>query len=296
MAAQPQSPAVVECKTPEGRTLAQVLIWPPRDSEIRIGESHPLVRWSEAEARERGEEPVQMRERGRYILGAFAVRPRADGSADGLEALSLFLDGIIEHLANRTTARERVSYHVAEAYELKEEPVRYGSLELPESDTFGTDYRALPPAEHFIVVAWFDSPEQLEWTREKGIANVRLGKRAGTWHVPPEIASARHLLLRTHGSEVAPGLWRLINPGYKVFTDADLLKSRYPGTAGGEIYAVFEVVEDDRWKEREWDGDKLMTIIKAYESSLRHRLIHSLGRTSPYPRVLPLRELLKARK
>jgi predicted component of viral defense system (DUF524 family) len=228
-------------------------------------------------------------------LGAFAVRPRGDGSADGLESLSLFLDSVIEHLANRTTARERVSYHVAEAYELKDEPVRYGSLQLPESDIFGSDYRALPPAEHFVVVAWFDSPAQLEWTRQKGIANIRLGKRAGTWHVPPEIASARHLLLRTRGSKVAPGLWRLTKPGYKVFTDTDLLASGYPGAAAGDIYAVFEVVEDAAWIARAWDGDKLMTIIETYESSSRYSAVHNLGRTSPYPRVLPLRELLKAK-
>jgi hypothetical protein len=58
--------------------------------------------------------------------------------------------------------------------------------------------RALPPAEHHVVVAWYDSPEQLAWTLKHGIANVRLGKRDGTWHIPPEMSSAVHVLLRTH--------------------------------------------------------------------------------------------------
>ena len=33
-----------------------------------------------------------------------------------MNALADFLDRVIEHLANRTTPRERVSYHVSESY------------------------------------------------------------------------------------------------------------------------------------------------------------------------------------
>jgi len=70
---------------------------------------------------------------------------------------------------------------------------------------------------------------------------------------------------------------------------------RCPETTGGEIYAVFEVEEDPAWKFQDWNGAKIMDVIEAYESSVRYRLVSNLGRTSPYPRVLPLRELLKAR-
>ena len=80
-------------------------------------------------------------------LGAFAVRPRLDGTAEGLDDLRQFLDHVIEHLANRTTARERASFHVADSYTLREEPVPYGALILSERDALGGDYRALPPAE-----------------------------------------------------------------------------------------------------------------------------------------------------
>jgi hypothetical protein len=58
---------------------------------------------------------------------------------------------------------------------------------------------------------------------------------------------------------------------------------------------VFEVEEDQAWKFQDWNGAKIMDVIEAYESSVRYRLVSNLGRTSPYPRVLPLRELLKAR-
>jgi hypothetical protein len=66
MPAEPQNPAQVECRTPAGRVIARVSIWPTRDTESR-GEAHPLVRWPEAEAQARNEEPVQLRERSRYV-------------------------------------------------------------------------------------------------------------------------------------------------------------------------------------------------------------------------------------
>lgn len=229
-------------------------------------------------------------------LGAFAIRPRLDGTAEGMDDLRRFLDDVIEHLANRTTARERTSYHVAESYALREEPVAYGSLILAERDVLGGDDRALPPAEHHVVVAWYETPAQLDWTRRTGLANVRLGDRPGSWHIPPEIASARHLLLRTHRGVVAPGLSRLRLPGYRVFTAGDLRNSGYPGTAGGEIYAVFEVSEDPAYAGFEWNGAVLMRVINEFEARIKHKSPAFLGRTSPYPRVLNLRELLKALK
>ena len=67
MSAEPQNPAVVECRTTQGRVLSRVLVWPPRGSEDLTGEAHPLIRWSDAEAQARGEEPAQLRERCRYV-------------------------------------------------------------------------------------------------------------------------------------------------------------------------------------------------------------------------------------
>jgi hypothetical protein len=177
---------------------------------------------------------------------------------------------------------------------LKEEPVQYGSLVLAERDEMSDTTRALPPSEHHVVVAWYNTPEQLAWTLEKGIANVRLGDRPGTWHIPPEMASARHVLLRTHGGKVADGLFRLTKPGYKVFTAIDLIKDGYPGAATGEIYAVFEVEPDVAYVGRKWDEPEVTKQIKAFESRRSYRQVNTLHRRSPDPRVLSLQELLRA--
>ncbi|MDC3335791.1 DUF2357 domain-containing protein [Opitutales bacterium] len=229
-------------------------------------------------------------------LGAFGVTPDMSGKAKGFDSLEKFLDEVLDHLSNRTTALERFNYHISESYSTLEDPVEYGSLKLPEIDVFGKDFRAVPPAEHFVAIGWYNNKEQLDWIYKNGIANLRLGKRYGSWHVQPEISATRHLLLRTFKGEVAPGLWKLKKPGFKVYTENDLKKTGYPGPANGEIYAVFEIEPDQEWKDEEWDGEEIMNVIESYESRIKHRLVNNLGRTSPFVRILPLSDLLKSRK
>jgi len=229
-------------------------------------------------------------------LGAFGVAPDENGNAQGLETLSQFLDEVLAHLGNRTTAQERVSYHVAESYVVKEEPVQYGSLVLAERDEMSDTGRALPPAEHHVVVAWYEDDEQLNWTIKTGYAVVRLGDRRGTWHVPPEFASAHHVLLHTHKSKVADGLLALNkrNPGYKVFTAEDLKNKGYPGSASGDIYAIFEVAPDPVFDGQKWDGRKLQLVMTEFEMRRKYRSVKSLRSLSALPRVLSLQELLRA--
>jgi hypothetical protein len=228
-------------------------------------------------------------------LGAFAIRPRSDGTAEGIDELRQFLDDVIEHLSNRTTARERASFHTAESYTLREDPVSYGSLMLAERDGMSDTGRALPPAEHHVVVAWYKNAEQLKWFIKERLALVRLGERRGSFHVPPELASALHVLLRTERNKVEPGLFRLKQTGYKVYTVEELVKRGYPDP-GGEIYAVFEIEEDEAYCGREWDGERLQEVLKDFVSRRTYRKVESLGHTSAYPCVLSLRDLLKAIK
>lgn len=228
-------------------------------------------------------------------LGAFGVAPDENGVAQGLESLEKFLDEVLAHLGNRTTAQERASYHVAESYTLKEEAVQYGSLVLGERDELSDTMRALPPSEHHVVVAWYQDGAQLEWTMKVGFAVVRLGDRRGTWHVPPEFASARHVLLHTHKSQVADGLLALKErkPGYKVFTADDLKVKGFPGSARGEIYAIFEVTPDPVFNGQKWDGRKLQEVMTQFEARRNYRKMKALKSLSALPRVLSLRELLK---
>ena len=227
-------------------------------------------------------------------LGAFAIRPDKEGKAEGISSLAEFLDKVIEHLANRTSARERVTYHVGESYSTDEAEVPYSTLNLQESDNFGQGRRALPPAEHYILVAWYRDESQLEWTKRERIAILRLGIRPGAWHVQPEFAEARHLLLHSRGGRSSPGLWKIRTPGYSVYTAEELRSRNYPGLARGEIYAVFEVEPDPSWASVRWHRRQLIRSIRDFESRISDKLVSNIGRQSAFPRIVPLRDLLKA--
>jgi predicted component of viral defense system (DUF524 family) len=244
-------------------------------------------------------------------LGAFAVRPSKDGTPQGISELADFLDKVVEHLANRTTARERVSYHISESYALRDAPVAYGSLQLPEADIFGRDYRALPPAETMVLTAWFQTQAQHELAEcENGFAYVRLGRRSGAMHVHPNLAKVRYALLRTHGPSVARGLLSLREPGFRVFTRAQL-RTELHGHAKGAgvaawdasaaedddeyIYALFRTRSDPAYGAQAWNAEKVMELIETFETDARNKPVENTGRTSPNPRILPLRDLLKAK-
>jgi predicted component of viral defense system (DUF524 family) len=244
-------------------------------------------------------------------LGAFGVAPDESGAAQGLDYLEKFLEQVLMHLENRTTAQERVSYHVAEAYAAQEAPVQYGSLRLSETDIYGPAYRALPPAEDMVLTAWYENDAQREVAQsEDGLAYVRLGRRSGSLHVHPNLAKTRHLLLRTHGPSVASGLLLLREPGFRVFTRNQLRSelsahakgagvAAWQATAGGDddetIYALFKTKPDAAFAGQHWNADDLMKQIEKFESDVRQKPVENVGRTSPYPRVLPLRDLLKIR-
>jgi len=244
-------------------------------------------------------------------LGAFGVAPDENGSAQGLESLEKFLDELLAHLGNQTTAQERVSYHIAESYTTQEEPVPYGSLQLQEKDIFGSTYRALPPAEHMVLTAWFENEAQRNLAQAAdGFTYVRLGRRSGSLHVHPNLSKTRHVLLRTHGPAVADGLLVLREQGFRVFTRTQLRAelaahakgtgvSAWQASAGTDddehIYALFKTRMDGDFKGQGWNADQVMKEIEEFESDLRQKPVENLGRTSPNPRVLPLRGLLKAR-
>jgi hypothetical protein len=61
------------------------------------------------------------------------------------------------------------------------------------------------------------------------------------------------------------------------------------------IYAVFRTCLDARYAGQLWNGAVVMDLIETFESDLRNKPVTNLGRTSPYPRIISLRDLLKAR-
>ncbi len=243
-------------------------------------------------------------------LGAFSVTPDEHGRASGFRELDTFLGAVVSHLSNRTTALERLRYHISEAYGAFDAPVTHPELWLPESDDlYGPQVPALPLAEHVVLVAWYRTEAQLRLAASQdGLVFVRLGRRAGALHVHPNLSRTRHVLLRSNDENVAPGLLRLREPGFRVYTRSQLrteLKSRIgvTGVAAWEnsaepgdeeqIYALFKTQQDTAFQGIVWNGSALMDLIEAFEAEARNRPLVNLGRMSPCPRLISLRDLLK---
>lgn len=227
-------------------------------------------------------------------LGAFAVTPDELGSPQGMGTLEEFLDEVLAHLANRTTAMERATYHLAATYRTKEPPVTYGTLPLAETDAL-TSQRALPPIEHPVLLAWYERTEELVWMRDSGILVVQVLRESGSIPIPPTMSIARHALLRTHRGLMGDGLYRIRRPGYELRSASSLSSSGYPNAQVGVTYAVFEIEPDAVYSGQRWSPYLLGGKIE--------KLLELAGDRGPqpgppdpsWPMVISLQELLKTR-
>ncbi len=143
-----------------------------------------------------------------------------------------FLEDVVRLVSAR--GWERVS--AGEGFSVFEEGAQYAVGTEPAA--------ALAESEH-VVVAWYYSEEKLAWVRSqcergRGLAHMRLGRRPGTWHVPPEFGFARYVVFRTPGGATAPGLWRMKQAGYRVFTGRGWRVGRKQGQVGGPTSAWLE--------------------------------------------------------
>lgn len=191
-------------------------------------------------------------------LGAFAVKPGADGEGIGLSHLSRFIDDAITHVCNRATAREQNSFNRFHVY--SESPAILQmeiGRPIPERDSI-TAIRTPPPIEQTVLVGWYENQEHLDWIVRSGLYNFRAGDRNGSIRLAPEIVQAEYLLLHTHKSTSAPGLWRIQKRGPRLFSNAELLKRGYPRESTSDaIYAVFDIAPDLFYVSWSWDYSKL---------------------------------------
>jgi hypothetical protein len=200
---------------------------------------------------------------------------------------------------------------VSESYKVREALVSYGATQLAEFDLYGKEYRALPPAEDMVLIAQFENESQVELAADQdGLLYVSLGGRRGPPYVHPNLGKVRHALLRTRGGVTNPGLLRLLDGGFLILDRSQLriALERHSGAGGveawkaragkdgaGHTYALFRTTQDASIAGQHWNHSVLRTLIARFESDKRNRIFESLPESSPYPRVLPLRDVLRSR-
>ncbi len=207
-------------------------------------------------------------------LGAFPVRPCKTDS--GIGELKAFILEILDHFINRASQREKIAFRTFDVYKTPPETGSEIRELLPE--TYNTN-RGLIPDDTFVLVGFYNSPEQYEWIKRNGLYNFRMGSGTGSLILDKETVSSKYLLLHTTGDFDSGDLWRIVSYGPKVFSKEDMIKKGYPSPSQDNYLVIqLEPVRDPEFENASWNFRRL----KNYSS----------GRASAFPFTTSLTELM----
>jgi hypothetical protein len=210
-------------------------------------------------------------------LGAFPVKPSKTDS--GIGELKAFVLEIIEHFINRASQREKIAYKTFDIYKNPPESGNVVKELLPEPFNNNRD---LIPDDTFVLVGYYDSPEQYDWIQRTGLYNFRMGSGAGSLTLDKETVSSKYLLLHTSGDKDSGDLWKIVSRGPKVYSKEDLIKKGYPSPSQDNYLIIqIELVTDSEFENVKWN-------FRALEN-------YSRGRQSAYPFTTNLTELMKTK-
>ncbi len=213
-------------------------------------------------------------------LGAFCLTP--SNYDEELITLQEFLLKIVDHLLDRTSQRERISYYTNNVYS---NPSQYVQAQMPEAAGENRDFL---PDDTWVMLGYVKNSRQLEWIRKTGLYNFRTGTQNGSVHLSHNLVSSRYLLMHAQGKSIQ--FVRLADEGPRVFRRSDLLKLGYPPSENEEkkkddIYIVYRLEfsnTEPEWLQYHWQMNELTA---------------NKGNRSAVPEPVKLSELmLKARK
>lgn len=209
-------------------------------------------------------------------LGAFCLSPNSI-EKDSKEIVHFLLD-ILEHMLNRTSQRERISYHAYEIYN-SEPSVLCESMPEP----YGTN-RDLIPEETFVLLGSFRDENHLKWILGNKLYNTRTDTGNGSVRLKHEISSAKYLLLHKGEKQL---LLRLGNKGPRVMSKETLMKQHYAElyTPSLSYYVVFDIAATE--PEEEFRGIKWNITQMADDSIIKK------GHLSAEPEGVSLATLMK---
>ncbi len=199
-------------------------------------------------------------------LGAFAVRPLANGDAAGMEYLDTFLDGALDQLSNRASYLEHRRHGLSRVAKTRATWVNEMASLKPElgiamEDLFvGDADHPLSAHDVTVLIGWCKSPDHLAWIEREGIYNFRAGadERGSLPNIEPKFADAR-LIALIDDTGPKSGLLKVKVRGVEIWTKKQLNDSHYP-SASHNLYAVFRVGSATPFSMWTWDMEKLCSL------------------------------------
>ena len=208
-------------------------------------------------------------------LGAFAVRPsRVD---DGTAQLKIFITGVVDHLLNRASQRDRMTYQTFRIHEGNPDDLRE-----PMPETNADCMRSKPPAEVSVLIGYIKDDRHFAWVDGNGLYNFRVDSARGSIRLSSEAAGATYILLHEKGKLETDNIWLVKGKGPRIFSRAEMDRRHYP-SPGSQNYLVYEIEKcpDDSFGGIKWDVKNIPG--------------YSTGRSSAMPFAVTLAELMKAK-
>ena len=142
-------------------------------------------------------------------LGAFPLKPGADGNALGRAALRAHLIAVLDHFASQITQHERSRYW---------RDAVFGGDPPQLAPVVAAPFLERPPADVDVLLGFVRSSEHWAWIQANSIYNVRAGDRRGAVQLGGRELAADLVLLyasdgpgrRTLGVFSRRGPWRVL--------------------------------------------------------------------------------------
>ena len=185
-------------------------------------------------------------------LGAFCLSPNSM-EKDSKE-IERFLHDVLDHMLNRASQRERISYHTYEVY--KSDPTVVCE---PMPEPYGVN-RDLIPEETFVLLGSFHDENHLQWILGNKLYNTRTDTGNGSVRLKHEISSAKYLLLHKGEKQI---MLRLGDKGPRVMSNERLsaIDANSPYKPSLPYYVVFDISAnelDKEFKDAKWDIGKMI--------------------------------------
>lgn len=162
-------------------------------------------------------------------LGAFALRPAGDGTAHGADAISRFIDAVLDHAATQVSQHERWRYWEGEIFR-----------EAPPGDRFGPTravrFLTRPPADTRVLLGYVRDQRHWRWIHDTGLYNMRADQRTGSVGLGSEQLAAEIVVL--YGRELRrASLWR-VSGDPLLMTRERMLELGYPDPRSTMYYCL----------------------------------------------------------
>ena len=160
-------------------------------------------------------------------LGAFALKPGANDSAVGAEALQSFISHVIDHVALQISQHERARYWTEESF--RGRPA--GSRE-----TSSVSFLRKPPADTRVLVGFVRDQSHLDWIHRTRKYNLRADDRSGSVGVDSDALAADLVLLYCPTVDLSE-LWS-VSGAPEVATRERMVDLGYSEPSGNLYYCV----------------------------------------------------------